>query len=769
MYIESVAIESFGSYKNYACSFGRGVNIIEGPNESGKTTLGAFIKFIFYGLGKKAPVQGALSEVKRYRSWENDLASGSLVLEYSGKKYRIERILKPGTRAQENVKIVDLESATECFKGEHPGKLFFGVEEDVFSQTAYVGQADGGKVNGKPISAAIENMLFSGDETVSTLAAQKKLDDARVLLRYKVRRGGRISELEDKIASLNARLDSATAVSGVLLSKESEKRELSMRFEKEIGELEAIRKRLERADIREKLDRFEYFDALVKNAEEKAGEYNALLEDISFDGFVPSEEYVRDIERLASDTERVGAKISQLEVNRILPDDAKITDDELILLEKVEEDGGISVLSEKAENTLERRKKHSACAKTFLAGGVLALIFCLLSALIPQEPSVLLISVLAILSLGAFSVSFLLFFKARTYGKNYLALTERYHPIAIEKIKETVGEIEKKRYLKNIYEQNNSSLKEKREEAIKEQEKHERELGKLLSKWGKEYDTVSDAYEIARDIRDKIIRLKNSEIQMRSAEKVRDDYANKLPTADRKALEDALEESKAFGDIEEGMYDLVRRDFDARIYENRLIEEDIKTLDIEIAKLSASAEDPNAISDEIAELTSEMKELEICHDGYMLAIQSISNATERLRKDVSPRLARRASEMMNRETRGKYSRIGVNENLSLEYGVDTEGIGNVVTREIDYLSEGTKDLAYISLRLALVEVLYTKAKPPILFDESFSRLDDIRLENTFSLIAEVADSGCQVFIFTSQRRDAEIMGKVGSAERILLE
>ena len=53
MYIESVAIESFGSYKNYACSFGRGVNIIEGPNESGKTTLGAFIKFIFYGLGKK--------------------------------------------------------------------------------------------------------------------------------------------------------------------------------------------------------------------------------------------------------------------------------------------------------------------------------------------------------------------------------------------------------------------------------------------------------------------------------------------------------------------------------------------------------------------------------------------------------------------------------------------------------------------------------------------------------------------------------------------
>ena len=146
MYIESVAIESFGSYKNYACIFERGINIIEGPNESGKTTLGAFIKFIFYGLGKKASTQGGLSEVKRYRSWENDTASGSLVLEYDGKKYRIERIIKPGTRAQESVKIVDLETMTECFKGEHPGRLFFGVEEEVFSQTAYVGQADGGKI-----------------------------------------------------------------------------------------------------------------------------------------------------------------------------------------------------------------------------------------------------------------------------------------------------------------------------------------------------------------------------------------------------------------------------------------------------------------------------------------------------------------------------------------------------------------------------------------------------------------------------------------------
>ena len=764
MYIESVAIESFGSYKNYACIFGRGINIIEGPNESGKTTLGAFIKFIFYGLGKKASTQGGLSEVKRYRSWENDTASGSLVLEYDGKKYRIERIIKPGTRAQENVKIVDLETMTECFKGEHPGRLFFGVEEEVFSQTAYVGQADGGKVNGKPVSSAIENMLFSGDESVSAIAAQKKLEDARVLLKYKVRRGGKITELEDKIFDLNARLENAMAVSRVLSEKENEKKELYAHYEKECAELEKLQKKLERADLREKLERFEYFDTLTKKAEEKENEYTALLENISFDGFLPSEEYLHKIEGLASDTERVEAKISQLEVSGELSEDARITDEEKTLLAKIESDGGISALEGKLENITENTKKSSKNAKMLIAGGVVFLVIAATLLSFFVLPAV----ILAILSLGAFVLSAVLSSKARGFRTQYQALLDKYAPTALENIRELFDKIEKKRYLQSVYEQNSASIKEKCEEFTKEQEEYLDKIKTLLSRCGREYISVPDTREAVREIRSSLIKLENADIQRKNAQSMKDSYAPKLPAADRKTLEKELEESSGYGDVEDGQYESSKRDFDAKSYEKRQIEEDMKTLEIEITKLLAKTEDPNAISDEIAELTAKKSELEICHDGYMLAIESLSNAAERLRRDVAPRLAKRASEMMSVETRGKYSRLGVSENLSLEYGVDTEGIGNVTTREIDYLSEGTKDLAYISLRLALVEVLYLKAKPPILFDESFARLDDTRLENTFSLIKDFSSSGSQVFVFTSQKRDREIMKKVGESSHILI-
>ncbi|MBE6607711.1 MAG: hypothetical protein E7633_04055 [Ruminococcaceae bacterium] len=764
MYIESVAIESFGSYKNYACAFARGINIIEGPNESGKTTLGAFIKFIFYGLGKKASSQGGLSEVKRYKSWESDTASGSLVLEHGGKRYRIERIVRPGTRTQENVKIVDLETMTECFKGEHPGKLFFGVEEEVFSQTAYVGQADGGKVNGKPVSSAIENMLFSGDESVSTLAAQKKLEDARVLLKYKVRRGGKITELEDEIALLNTRLENARAIGKVLSEKENEKKELAVHYAKECAELEILQKKLERADIREKLEHFEYFDTLTENAQEKEKEYNALFENISFDGFVPGEQYLREIEGLASDIERADAKISQLELNGALPDDAEISNEENALIEKIESDGGILGLEKKVENIAENINKSSRNAKIFLACAVIS--FVLFAVLLPF--SVLPALSLAIISLGAFVLSLLAFSKTRGLRGQYQTLSDKYSPTALENVREIFDKIEKKRYLQNIYEQNRVSIKEKREELVREKEEYLCKIKELLSRCGKKYSGVSEARQDVREIRNLLTRLENADLQRKNAQRVRDDYASKLPTADRNALEKALEENFPCGEVDDGEYDLLKNSFDSKAYEKRQTEEDIKTLEIEITKLLAKTEDPIPISDEIFELTAKIKELEICHDGYMLAIESLSNAAERLRRDVAPRLAKRASEMMSAETLGKYSLIGVNENLSLEYGTDTEGIGNVVTREIDYLSEGTKDLAYISLRLALVEILYTKAKPPILFDESFARLDDTRLENTLSLVKDFSSSGSQVFVFTSQKRDAEIMKKVDEFSHILI-
>ena len=53
MTFESLYIKSFGKLNGKRINFGEGVNIIEGANESGKSTICAFIQFIFYGLPSK--------------------------------------------------------------------------------------------------------------------------------------------------------------------------------------------------------------------------------------------------------------------------------------------------------------------------------------------------------------------------------------------------------------------------------------------------------------------------------------------------------------------------------------------------------------------------------------------------------------------------------------------------------------------------------------------------------------------------------------------
>ena len=54
MKIERIRIESFGRLSDFELNLSQGINILEGPNESGKSTIAAFIRFIFYGLSAKA-------------------------------------------------------------------------------------------------------------------------------------------------------------------------------------------------------------------------------------------------------------------------------------------------------------------------------------------------------------------------------------------------------------------------------------------------------------------------------------------------------------------------------------------------------------------------------------------------------------------------------------------------------------------------------------------------------------------------------------------
>ena len=63
------------------------------------------------------------------------------------------------------------------------------------------------------------------------------------------------------------------------------------------------------------------------------------------------------------------------------------------------------------------------------------------------------------------------------------------------------------------------------------------------------------------------------------------------------------------------------------------------------------------------------------------------------------------------------------------------------------------------MRFALIENLYKFNKPPFIFDESFSRLDNVRLTNVLTLLADLTNNGLQCLIFTCHGREEAVLKK----------
>ena len=77
MIIKKINIVSFGTLSGFSCELSDGINIISGANESGKSTILAFIRFVLYGLPSRRSEEGVL-EHERALSWYDGTAEGSI-------------------------------------------------------------------------------------------------------------------------------------------------------------------------------------------------------------------------------------------------------------------------------------------------------------------------------------------------------------------------------------------------------------------------------------------------------------------------------------------------------------------------------------------------------------------------------------------------------------------------------------------------------------------------------------------------------------------
>ena len=154
----------------------------------------------------------------------------------------------------------------------------------------------------------------------------------------------------------------------------------------------------------------------------------------------------------------------------------------------------------------------------------------------------------------------------------------------------------------------------------------------------------------------------------------------------------------------------------------------------------------------LEETEAALAEAEKKYAAIVLAHESISNAGENLRRNVTPRLRAAAGTLMRHLTDEKYYDFGIGEDFALSILTESG------TKPISSLSAGTRDAAYFSLRTALSSMLFPADRPPMILDEVFAQLDDTRAAALLDLLEKIAEES-QVIILTCHSREADILAK----------
>lgn len=133
MKIKAVKISSFGQWQQQAFDFGAGLQILQGLNEAGKTTLHQFIIGMLYGFPSKR------KQANIYDFGKSSEYGGTLVFEHQGREYELTRL----GRTKTQVKLVLTATQQEMADPEAVLEQILGpIDRNIFTAVFSFDQAE---------------------------------------------------------------------------------------------------------------------------------------------------------------------------------------------------------------------------------------------------------------------------------------------------------------------------------------------------------------------------------------------------------------------------------------------------------------------------------------------------------------------------------------------------------------------------------------------------------------------------------------------------
>ena len=160
--------------------------------------------------------------------------------------------------------------------------------------------------------------------------------------------------------------------------------------------------------------------------------------------------------------------------------------------------------------------------------------------------------------------------------------------------------------------------------------------------------------------------------------------------------------------------------------------------------IGALRADPLELEARCGELETKLEQRTAEYDALELALSVLDSANAALRERFSPTLNREAAVIFSAITGGKYSALTLSRDFSAMAGGED-------THSSLYLSAGTVDQLYLSVRLALCRLTVPDA--PILLDDALCAFDDARMALALEALNAMSEQR-QILLFSCHSREA---------------
>ena len=136
-----------------------------------------------------------------------------------------------------------------------------------------------------------------------------------------------------------------------------------------------------------------------------------------------------------------------------------------------------------------------------------------------------------------------------------------------------------------------------------------------------------------------------------------------------------------------------------------------------------------------------------------MALNTLNDSFSEIRGEVGPEINKRIGDNFQKLTSKKYTDVKLAEN----YEMMVRDENNIFKG--NYLSNGALDQLYLSLRIAIIELIFKNEECPIILDDALIQYDDRRRKEALVLLSNKLKE--QAILFTCQRKEEEILKDEG--------